>query len=1337
MSHVRQKRSVEPVSQLADIRLITLGCCGIRSGGEPLPGGLATGRPLGLLVYLVMHSSRWMSRDVLADLLWRDRDIKSARRVLRQALYVIRKGLGDDVLAIEGDRVRYTGAIPVDVRDFEAAVAGGDAEAAFDLYQGPFLEGFSVASGGAFGIWADGERYRIAQKFRQVALDLAQSRCATGDWVRALECVDAAASASPGDLVLRMRRVEILELAGRRLEALSEAHVLLAETPELSDEQRELLERVGLETSPAIQTEADESGPALPAFHGRETELDALFSLWHRVLGQEGKIALVVGDPGIGKSRLIGELLRVAELEGATVLAGKSYELEDGLLFGALVDVMAQAIPSPGFAAVSDIWLSELTRLLPELVELYPRLDIGGDVSTGPGRRRFHEAVAQIFEALAYEAPVVCVLDDLHWADDATLELVHYLVRRLCASPVLILAGLRPREASDALRRLQHTLEDEHGGLRITLAPLDRPAAAAVTRSIGHGHVPPPAVEQLIWDAAGGVPFLTVATLGAMFEAGTVAIGKDGWEVAGDRGGGALPDAWLLIRDRLADLPSHTLEVLRLAAVAGRSFDAGLLSDAAGDDPGRASVHLDALARRRILKVDRRDGKTTFDFTHDRLRRIVYEGIPEQDRPALHLKAARALASSAGLNSCILARHLDHAGQCEDAYRYALAGAEWARGVFAHAGELEMLELASKNAPSDAERVLIDERVDDLDRTPARPGQSHLAPKSLSRRRWTLGAAATGLIALAGWAASSVAGRSPILLDALPEGVLVWVEAGDSSAFAVVDPDQPRRDLKLLSAAVLSVPTQTNIGSLQFSRDLKQAAFTLDDGGAPDVWIQNADGSGLRALTHDPGDDVPLDWLPDGSGVVTRTLREGGRADYRQRLILVQTDGSDYRDITNGGWRDRSAAISPDGGRLAVSRSLDTHSIWIMDLDGANAASLLEDLDEPGILRWSPDGQRLAFFETRGSVTYLRTLKLSDPKGTLRTLVAGAEGSFAWAPDGSKIFFSQTVAGNSEVFSVGVDSGESTRLTFSQASEIVVGYSGERDVHAESVQILGVGSRGLLLLEGDSQTVTAVAWAGDGTLISDTISDVTCLDPSVCTVTPDQRVTGVSEGVTHLVAALGGWRADTVVVRVSSAKPITLLEESWEGGLNPQLWNSVGDPQPEVRLGLGRDGSKGFVAGGDRNLSSGVVSVMGYDWTGGLTVEAWGTGEFEPPEWPSFQAFGLGLNFESHPPSASDSPLGLGPRITIGRDQPLMPATLTFGGPVIDSSGWDSGEWHLYALQVRPTGVCEAWVDGELWARRVCSRPPSDSVWVVLDGRSTHEPVVHDDVRISRGLRWR
>jgi hypothetical protein len=730
-----------------------------------------------------------------------------------------------------------------------------------------------------------------------------------------------------------------------------------------------------------------------------------------------------------------------------------------------------------------------------------------------------------------------------------------------------------------------------------------------------------------------------------------------------------------------------------------------------------------------------------FDFAHDRIREAVYEGIAPEARAVLHARVAHGMAGDAGLSACLMARHFHQAGERGDAYRYALAGAEWARGVFAYGGELEMLDLAHANAPDDKAEQSIGERLRALRGTLAVSGPKEESQKSEVRpmRRWWGAAAVVATLSIAGWLTygSGVAGLNGATLPPLPNGLLVSIREGDATRYAVVDPDDPGRRPDELAAREFSVAPTVDPGSLILSRDLSLAAFTITQDAPPDVWVQRRDGSGLRRLTTDPEDDVVADWLPDGSGVLVRTMRGRSGDDYGYGLAIVPFQGAPVRMITNGPWSDRAASLSPDGGKIAVVRELGGASLWLMGLDGSGAHPVMEGLGEAPGLTWAPDGGRLALVESAEGGMRLCIVDPYEESPTLSIVADRVVGGPVWSADSKTIYYTAWADENLEVFAVSATGGEPVRVTHSPVDERLVALLGPPTPYTDAVEIVrGPGAHEIGLLVGDSAAVTAVAWGSEGHP-SEAGPELRCVNSQRCLVTEEGYLRGLSPGETQLIADVGGWRADTLAVRVLDGTPHLVLSEDWEAGIDRSEWRSFGSPSPLVKEGVGRGWSRGFIANGDAKFGSGVAFATPIPWQEGLTVEWWARGEFKA-EWPSFQGWSVVLAEAPPLETGSDTPVRSIETVAVGNGSPDHGPQLEFGGYKLKPSAeWDPAEGHQYAFQLLPDTRCELWIDGVRRFQAQCRRPPTDQVWLVLSGRATNGPVVHDDVAAWTGVRWR
>ncbi len=392
---------------------------------------------------------------------------------------------------------------------------------------------------------------------------------------------------------------------------------------------------------------------------------------------------VIEGEAGIGKTRLAEELLAYARRHGAPVLAGRAYEEEAGLAYGPLVEAL-QARVRDGEGWVEDAApraLAEAARLVPALAEARPGLPEPPPLDGPAAQVRFFDGVWETLAAAA--AGGVLFVDDLQWADDATLALLAYGLRRLDRrSPLVLLAWRTPFQP--ALGRV--VAEAARSGTGTVLG-LDRLSRDEVAELIGpEGDA---TLAMRLYEETEGVPFLVVEYLRALAPAA-----EGEWPLpAGARD---------VLRARLAPVGEVARQVLSAAAVIGRSFDVDTVRTASGRGDEETVAALEELVARGLV----REGPAAYDFAHERLRALVYEETSLARRRLLHGRAAATGPSAA------VARHLALAGRDEEAARAYARAADDARRVYANAEALEHLQAAL--ALGHPDRALLQAAIGDL-----------------------------------------------------------------------------------------------------------------------------------------------------------------------------------------------------------------------------------------------------------------------------------------------------------------------------------------------------------------------------------------------------------------------------------------------------------------------------------------------------------------------------------------------------------------------------------------------------------------------------------------------
>ena len=381
-------------------------------------------------------------------------------------------------------------------------------------------------------------------------------------------------------------------------------------------------------------------------------------------------VELLVGAAGIGKSHLAGSFARERAANGTTVLFGRCSE-SPGLLYAPFTEALRSAIGELDGDQLRDLLggqARDLSLLLPELGTRFP-LNPGHPASTdGPSdsdvrRHLLFDAVALVLERLAADAPVVLVIDDLHWADESTINLIEHLIRRPKPSPLLVLATVRPVwAADDALGRAIHTLDRAGRSHATRLTGLSEHDVAALVRAQTE-LVPAQSFE------APAVRLLTARTDGNPFFVLEILRHLDGAAMSSERG--VLPPRVLeLIQQRLGVLAPSSRRILEIAAVIGKQFDIELCQSA---DPRRSDERAvlealdEAVRADLIIEVPKAFGR--YEFGQDLILDAILAGLTNTARRMAHRDVARAVeaqTSGGAARVSALARHWLAAGAAGD-----------------------------------------------------------------------------------------------------------------------------------------------------------------------------------------------------------------------------------------------------------------------------------------------------------------------------------------------------------------------------------------------------------------------------------------------------------------------------------------------------------------------------------------------------------------------------------------------------------------------------------------------------------------------------------------------
>jgi DNA-binding SARP family transcriptional activator len=638
---------------LARLKISLLGGFRVACEGRPR---LAVTRKKGqaLLALLALRPGTGYPRDVLTALLWSDAGDEQARHSLRQELHELRRALAPTkthALIVDAERIALDAeSVDVDVSTFERLAAAGTPDAlqrAAALYEGDLLSGVGVRESG-FEEHLRAERERLRQRAFTVLTRLLEHQSQRNLFESGLETALRLLAMDATQESVHRALMQLYARNSRRAAALRQyqecVEVLQRELdvepePATRHLYREILASHASARPGAVEPAAKRPAGARaagqrhdrfgvdPPLVARQPELGALRESLERACARQGHVVAILGEAGVGKTRIVTELAALARERDARTTVGRAYETAQVLAFGPWVDALRAALSTApeALATLEPAWRAELARILPEAAARAPRPADQADTT------RIFQAIEQLIDKLAARQPLVVVLEDAHWADDLTLRFVAYVGRRLHRRAVLLVLTAREEQLADAalfdvmLKELR-----EHGGLvTMALSPLSRDDTTALVRSLTRAERDAAALSRLdarVWRISAGNPLLVVETVRALRDAPA--------DVAT-----ALPTRVReLVLARLRRLSERARRVVSIASLIGRESDFRLLQHCAGLDDRDAAEVVEELVRRRVFQgVGER-----LDFTHDRIREAARAELVPAQVPSFH----RVIATS-------------------------------------------------------------------------------------------------------------------------------------------------------------------------------------------------------------------------------------------------------------------------------------------------------------------------------------------------------------------------------------------------------------------------------------------------------------------------------------------------------------------------------------------------------------------------------------------------------------------------------------------------------------------------------------------------------------------
>jgi hypothetical protein len=565
--------------------------------------------------------------------------------------------------------------VEVDLERLERGdILGTDTQ--LPLHVAGFLEGFDIPDAPEFALWKDRTSAKLLPAIKAALVQLMDQCRRTADarqiehWADIMLSIDdlseeavrakMEARAFAGDRLTALRvfeewRVKLSEAVGAQPSSLIEGMAVRL--------RRRGWERTDLSDIPTVPTDQWRGRP----FVGRFDEYRLLYEAWEHTKRGRARHALVLGDSGIGKTTLVNRLATAAGLEGAAVSRAQCYDLERDIPYATLGNLTIGLLELPGISATPPDVLAELARYFAPVRRRFPSIPTGQDTQGETARLRLTEAFHHTLETIAEEHPVILVVDDLHLCDEASLSVLHLLMHRVPAQPIMVVLVARAEELSHSPPAARFRVSAHSLGIQeIEITPLSERESTEVLEALTPSWtgLDSPLRRNMV-RAAGGFP-MVLELLVQDWEANgsqSLALALD--SMTADLGSvSEAPDVYQRVLDRLVVALGHgTKSVLNIAAVLGHRLNDLTLYSIADLGPGQVMAALGDLVRHRVL----RDSGRGLEFVNELVRTAVYLEVPSPVRRTLHAGIAAKLKEEiergVPVSGLEIAWHVIRAGQ--------------------------------------------------------------------------------------------------------------------------------------------------------------------------------------------------------------------------------------------------------------------------------------------------------------------------------------------------------------------------------------------------------------------------------------------------------------------------------------------------------------------------------------------------------------------------------------------------------------------------------------------------------------------------------------------------
>lgn len=724
------------------------------------------------LFYFMISNRQAHSREKLAALFWGETSERQAKASLRNTLYEVRRALSSssepaqEYILAESNTLCFNSGADywLDIEEFEKLL---DKEArderarmdnyskAVELVRGDFLEGFIVKDNLEFEDWTFFERERLQRRCLEALTELSDYCGGQGEYDRAIAYAIQILSRDSLQENIHRQLMRLYYAAGNRSAALRQYEICkevigrelgvapLAETTTLYEQ----ILRQELVLPPAKQVEAPRREPSIEiqwqlrpsplhpwpkpeylssSLVGRDKEYAQLVGHLKAASRGQERMVIIDGEVGIGKTRLVQELLNLAEPD-FHLLIGRCYESEMALPYQPLVEALRGFLPTLDInrVQISSLWLGEVSKLVPELSEVLPDLPNSVPLNGETERSRLFEGVARFLVALSRQRPLLLFIDDLHWADQAALTLLQYLTRHVTRERILLIGAYRTEDLNELLTNMMRSLYQDGLLSRISLRCLTLADVTTLIREMAGMESGGEKFSRRIYQETEGNPFFIFEVVRSLFEEGILYQDEHGWstdlkDFATSYNQILIPPSMRdVIQARLNRLDEVSRQVLETAAVFQQQFYFATVQKACDKAEDEMLDAFDKLLDAQLVKEGEVGIKgSSYDFSHDKIREVTCQQMSGARRQQVHRRVGEALEIEYHhrLDEVVsrLAHHFTSGGDWEKALKYTIRAGDRARELYANEEAIAYYQRALELAEGKEESAIIYEGLGDV-----------------------------------------------------------------------------------------------------------------------------------------------------------------------------------------------------------------------------------------------------------------------------------------------------------------------------------------------------------------------------------------------------------------------------------------------------------------------------------------------------------------------------------------------------------------------------------------------------------------------------------------------